>query len=525
MRVILNKFLFVCAVCAMLPLSVFSQDIDSEQNDYDSLFDQMTSPGDTDAQSEKRIRVSAQHESALPLYTKDMKYAYADSSLSVLSHRFVTDAVFDNVSARASIDAAQRFDGGQNRDFAEYSIYEAYLDYRCEGFTFRGGRQIFHWGSADTINPTDWINPRDTRNPYDVRKIPAAALSLYLYPSGSVIIEALYLPVKARSRPRISENESVPEEMFAYMVSGYDMNQQQLNYSHWKRVYYENDSMSPGAGAGALRLRYVSPRFDSALSFGYDRDPFYTPELTMVMQSAEEAGQSAYMVEKMKLRRLKLYRAGFDFKTVLERYTLWFETCASFYSEDPGASYMRRGGEIVSTAGVDTPYGNENRGYVNLQYNLRYLPGFDASFYRDYTDGRPDMSRTSDKDYMERYYYRALVQNMGNYHSRYLHTVVLHNEYKLIENLLSVKTDTGFQLPVSYSAENAVRIGTVFGSLCVRFSPRDSLIFSAGVHQAFPLKKPGGSDSLHIDHQAEMIEAYECAYIFAAAEYGWNADI
>lgn len=494
----------------------------NEDEDYDSLFKRMNEGTQVSRGSTSDMQLWAEHRFMLPMYSEDCEFAYRSSGIAPLEHRCGTEASIAAIKAFAEVSFAHSLEMQSDHAYTEVSLDEAYISYGRNTFLLSCGNQIFTWGVADSFNPTDWINPRDERNPFECGKMPVASMRVSLFVSDTLAFDCVFVPHKQRNRRFPDESDSVPEEMFSYVVSGFDTDAGTLEYSHYRQITYEKDRPDIRSSAAALRVRCLSSDFDTSFSFGYDRDQYFTPDLSLVRQSDMSGAQSGYMIETMTLKRSGLFRFGAEGKMIIDRFGLWSENCFTFNERFDGGSYRRRGSEFVSTEGVDTSYGSGDRGYANLQYNLRFIPDFDSSFYDDYRDGLPDSSMSGDAAYMERYYYRALVQSMGNRHSRYLHTLLAHNEYKIIENRLVIEADAGYQLPVEYNRDNSSRIGVIISGLKMTFTPEDALRLHFGAHHALPLRYCSNNHRLKIDRESEMSESYEKSYVYAGVDYRWR---
>ena len=77
-----------------------------------------------------------------------------------------------------------------------FEMKEGWAEYASPNFDLRIGNQIFAWGAADTINPTDVWNPRDYHDPFQSTKLPITALRLSLHPEATehVAFEFIFTP-------------------------------------------------------------------------------------------------------------------------------------------------------------------------------------------------------------------------------------------------------------------------------------------------------------------------------------------
>ena len=96
------------------------------------------------------------------------------------------------------------FNGERPRHFFEGDLWEAHLDlYLPGGIDLRIGNQIFHWGSADFLSPTDVLNPPDLRfgiyGEPDEYKLPVFAASA-TWRGRSVNVTGAWIPVVTPGR-------------------------------------------------------------------------------------------------------------------------------------------------------------------------------------------------------------------------------------------------------------------------------------------------------------------------------------
>jgi len=76
-------------------------------------------------------------------------------------------------------------------------ISEAYVDYSSGSFDLRAGQQIFSWGTAYLINPTNNLNPYDLNEQaifIPEERLGVMALRLKYYPAANLILTGVYIP-------------------------------------------------------------------------------------------------------------------------------------------------------------------------------------------------------------------------------------------------------------------------------------------------------------------------------------------
>ena len=79
---------------------------------------------------------------------------------------------------------------------AFFELKEGWVQRTSPGWDLRIGNQIFAWGAADQINPTDVWNPRDYYDPFMSPKLPIAAADLRIHPPQieNVNLEVIFTP-------------------------------------------------------------------------------------------------------------------------------------------------------------------------------------------------------------------------------------------------------------------------------------------------------------------------------------------
>ncbi len=83
-----------------------------------------------------------------------------------------------------------------------FEAQEAWLEYSPGDWDIRAGNQVFAWGAADTVNPSDTLNSWDYIDPFDPRKLPLTAVKIGIHPVASehFAAEAVFSPFFRESR-------------------------------------------------------------------------------------------------------------------------------------------------------------------------------------------------------------------------------------------------------------------------------------------------------------------------------------
>ena len=77
-----------------------------------------------------------------------------------------------------------------------FELKEGWVERASPSWDLRAGNQIFAWGAADQINPTDVWNPRDLYDLFQSTKLPIAAMDLKVHPTGleNVNLDVIFTP-------------------------------------------------------------------------------------------------------------------------------------------------------------------------------------------------------------------------------------------------------------------------------------------------------------------------------------------
>lgn len=223
-----------------------------------------------------------------------------------------------------------------DEDRLDGRVREAYVQWSTGPFEFRGGYQIFPWGRADAINPTDNLTPRKltflTRDTEDQRfGMPALRTTWF---SGPVSMNVIWLTG--------FEHSDLPWPPSA------------------PRLVHE--APPDKAGQAAARLEVVREEFEGSLSYfdGYDVLP------TQALLASAGPPQALVLHQRLRI-------AGGDIVKTVGRYALRAELADM---EPPatqkGAIFAKRP-QWYAVAGGDRTFGEYFN--VNLQYFYRHVEG------------------------------------------------------------------------------------------------------------------------------------------------------
>lgn len=93
---------------------------------------------------------------------------------------------------------------------AYFEMKEGWAELATSALDVRVGNQIFAWGAADQINPTDVWNPRDLYDPFQNTKLPITALRVNVHPPQTerLALEVIYTPFFRESRTPLAIPQS-----------------------------------------------------------------------------------------------------------------------------------------------------------------------------------------------------------------------------------------------------------------------------------------------------------------------------
>jgi hypothetical protein len=434
---------------------------------------------------------------------------------------------------------------------SEIRIKENYIRWNLETFNLAFGFQNYSWGVADEINPTDNVNPSNYEMGFNIEDLPVLSVSTSYYPTSRLKFQAIYVPCEQDDKYFFDFRNEVPANLFRKIsFSDYDFTSQQPVVSvtqETNQVSYKPLEFGPESGIFGIKTDIFSPWVDFSLSYVYDIDPFYSPEITLAkytpgltseLRSKIEqrlpsdeaealisrlAGQDAWCLASVKLKRRRMHRLGFDIKTILGDYSLWLEACYSITEDDNNRSYKIRNHDLSCTAGFDFYFGPNDRFYANIQYTGQWLPRFDNDFYNDYPGGEPVSDQISSRLYMQKYYYRALTDPLGLHTQAILHGLMTQVRFSFFNGTLQPEINSYFTLPSGYDKNQKKRYGSLMLTPEVDYAPGGSLHIKAGVNLAWGWYKRAGENTVHADDRSDLIGyLYPYNNIWFKISYKWE---
>jgi hypothetical protein len=213
-------------------------------------------------------------------------------------------------------------------------VREAYAQLSAGPLELRAGWQIFPWGRADAINPTDNLTPHQltflTRDTEDQR-------------FGSPALRTTWF--------------SGPVSLNLFWLAGFKSSE-----LPWPAAAPQLEDMKPSTPAAqwATRLEVVLSKFEGSLSYfdGYDVLP------TQAVMAASGPARISVFHERLKI-------AGVDFAKAVGRFGLRCEVAHLEPANPERDAIFSKQAQWYAVAGGDRTFGEYFN--VNLQYYYRYV--------------------------------------------------------------------------------------------------------------------------------------------------------
>ncbi|HNY22050.1 MAG TPA: hypothetical protein PKO22_07870 [Treponemataceae bacterium] len=443
------------------------------------------------------------------------------------------------VVSRWQFDAAPTFADAQDPNgswaaCATIKPNENYVSWNPDKLKLSAGYQIFAWGVADRRNPTDNLNPRDySTSATDPAKIPSLAADAIWYPTDSVSLEGVFIPSKGESRyredfARALSARSIPG------IAGYDLSTGTPILSPYSvpGVSYGLDPAKPKNYAAGAKLNYNSDRVDLSVSYLYDLDQFYTPEISTRAQPFDAymsgvdkgiAAGSYWMIDGITLNRKRIHRFGCDAKTTVGKCGLWLEGAYDVTERSGDEDYSERRSKIEYTLGGDVNYGPNDRFYANVQYFGTWIPGFDRDFHSDYANGLPDAARVSDADYMREFYERSTVDRLGLATEGLMQGVSCNLKWEFADAAVTPQVTAAYTMPFLYDDADGTRYGALALNPELDLKPIDSFHVKFGADLCYAWRKTDGD--VRLDADSDAIGSYTPENnVYLKVVYKWNSE-
>jgi len=442
---------------------------------------------------------------------------------------------------------------------------ENYVSWSPWKIKLAAGLQFFSWGTADGVNPTDNINPRDYAVGANSDKIPILSAAFSMYPVDFFSFDVVYVPFEQNDIfPRDIKAE-IPDELF--YGRSLDNTSDAVNYLLTNAVAIQTGTITNadiakeftkymGSSPNAKNVdiakfefepkNFTIPKVDFSFSYLYDFDPYYTPELTLTKEKIQNTGTTYYQnvpsppypapvipvaipesyfwrVSEIKLVRNRIHRIGTDVKASIDRFGLWGEFCFNLAEDYFSNRYTKRNHKISYVAGMDFSYGPNDDFYFNFQYFGEVYLNYDLAFYDDYEDGMPDSSKVGDRSYMKRFYYRAMVEKLGEVNEGLLQGISLKMKWPVLDNLLTPSLAASYILPLVYDYDEEKRYGSLYFNTELDIMPIDSfhIIIGTDLYFSWIQKK---DQAVELSLTDKIGTYHKDSNIYIAMKYKWGID-
>ncbi len=397
-------------------------------------------------------------------------------------------------------------------------------------FRFGAGLQEFSWGVADKVNPTDTLNARDYRHEINAPRLVNPAASVDWYPVSWVSVEAVYEPWKVESK--------FPTDFAGTTQAGLNAKAAALLGSPLGSFV---PGYSPTTSTAATRQDFNNPVYggrvnffltgvDVSVSYLYDRDQYYTPQVALNHYTVPPGylGASAvtlYAPGQVSMVYNPVQRFGLNVKTTVDRYGFWVESAYDHTSASSQDDDVNRHDSLNWTAGMDFSYGPGSVFYVNLQYAGIWVMNYDASTSADYRNslGVPQLAS---QDYMTRMAYRSLVQSLGLQTEQMLNSLTVDMKWPLADATVTPTLIGVVAVPYNYDTTVQTRYLSADLNPEIDWMPVDGFHLIAGADLAYAWVKVAGSNSISLDTTGDRIGVYTPQNnVYVAVDYNWNGSL
>jgi hypothetical protein len=457
-----------------------------------------------------------------PAFKNDFGVEIQDGQIKLVAH-WALDIMPENTATGGQYESYENgTDDGYGiwGNYAQLKPLENYVSWTPSAFKFAFGYQIFSWGVADKVNPTDNLNPRDFTTGWNADKIPALAVDANYYPTDNLSLEAVFLPYKQAS--------IYPLNFAGYITSSQLTKFGVYSSSSGSNVDYSSLAYVPGSAVAGGKLNYHSSALDFSLSYLYDIDAYYTPEITTTLTT------SGYDISSISLDRRRIHRFGADAKTTVGKFGLWFEGCYSLTDNSGSDDYSVRKSNLAYVLGCDTNYGPNDSYYVNIQYIGTWIPGYDSSSASSYTSFVYEAmnnplavyAQLASQSYMEEFYERQTVNSLGLETEGLLQGITLNLKWELLDGLLTPQVTAIYTVPFLYDTTNETRYGDLGLNPEIDVKPVDSFHIKLGADLAYAWVKAAGSNSVSLDTMYDKLGIYTpFNNVYLQVIYKWNFDL
>lgn len=390
--------------------------------------------------------------------------------------------------------------GNKAEEIARVTPLENALFIKSGGFNISAGYQLFNWGTADIINPTDNLNPHDYTKGPDSEKLPVFSLGIKYFPINEISLEVVYIPFKTESVIN-SSAENMLSEQFPYT----EIKQSSLDLNFKNSV--------TGVKAG-----FYLPALDFSLSYIYNYTDIPVPEISVI-----PAGP-VYIPESINFMRKRVHQWGFDIRTNIGRFGLWNETCFSFIQGYKNNNTVPP--QLNWVFGMDFNFGRNSRHYFNAQYLGFYTFNYDDSFYSDYSGGIPEPGMS--ENYYDEYFNRLIINRLSGINEGFLQGISFNTELDFADSAFCPSFTAAYFLPLIYNEKinnNNVpvsynRLGSWILQASFDFMPFDSFHIILGTDLYVSLSRINGD--IQIDETDRIGSNYKYSTVYIEINYKWG---
>jgi len=132
----------------------------------------------------------------------------------------------------------------------------------------------------------------------------------------------------------------------------------------------------------------------------------------------------------------------------------------------------------------------------------------------------------SDETYMQNYYERAMVNNVGRDTEGLLQGVTCNVKYEIADALFTPQITAVYAKPYQYDDTNETRYGSVVLNPELDIKPVDSFHILIGSDLYYSWHKLSSDDKITLDTTTDSIGNYTPSNnIYLKVVYKWNADV
>lgn len=520
--------------------------------EYDNLFDEMESSSSSDVSSsqksssdEKGISFSGEHtlHIAVPVIKEFRKFEglyrspWSQNSLSLTAKKGIA-------SFNAGVDANIFLK--DNKPEVELLPREIVAKLSPNKFRFALGYQIYSWGSADGINPTDNINSVDYRFDVAGYKIPIFGADITWYPTEKMNLQAVLVPFKGKDVFPDEITKMIPGELYqSPYFSSVDLSATGDMIPTISVKEYSGDvsiSMPDKIPSNSLmggKYSLYLGAIDFSFSYLYDYEKLYSPNITLVKRSFVQdetefnpmipdyakdmlSQNSVWGVEKLTLVKQRVHRIGADFRTNIQSVGLWGEFGYSLFAQSDLLYGIDRS-FLSAVLGFDKSFGENQEHYLNFQIVGKYMPHYDTDRFTEYQNLQPNADSLASKSYMENYFARSLSYDLNFQTEQASLGAVAKLNLDFVNGYLKPSLQLGYFYPFEYDP-SLERFGDLTGKVDLEYRATDNFKLVAGVEGFYSITKDSGSDKIYNNEINSLGFFNSESRLFLNATYFWGTE-